>query len=72
MRKLFRNTCAIGFAGVIISLEQLEYTTTEGERVVICADVVAGVSNKVLILNVSTINGMAEGLLVLIFCAILV
>lgn len=59
-------------AGVIISLEQLEYTTTEGETAVICADVVAGISSKVLILNVSTTNGTAEGSLVLVFCAILV
>ena len=49
-------------AGVIVSLEKSEYTTREGETVIVCANIVAGFSDKMLILNISTTNETAEGL----------
>ena len=47
--------------GVIISLEMSNYTVLEGENVSVCANLTAGVSDKVLTLNVTTEEGTANG-----------
>ena len=48
-----------GLSGVVIELEQLDYTVTEGQNVSICANITAGVSDKILTLNITTMEGTA-------------
>ena len=43
----------------MIELEQLDYTVMEGQNVSICASIAAGVSDKMLTLNITTVEETA-------------
>ena len=52
--------CFFILTDVTVSLEQPEYSIIEGETLTVCASITAGASNKELMLDVSTVEGIAE------------
>ena len=57
-----KNAAFYFWTGVTVDLEQSEYSVEEGETLTVCASITTGVSDIVLRLPVSIVEGTAEGL----------